>query len=131
MKHKEYKDYTKLNVSDYIYCPMKFAVDNAEKNLESFGKQIKKINPDVLLVAIGQLKLGILSRLKEFSDALILDIGHPMDGLAGLVDHQRPYASGWLNFKIKDFEYPKNTGTYNSGLDLCAWDPIKINKILS
>lgn len=54
-----------------------------------------------------------------------------MDGLAGLVDHQRPYASGWLNFKIKDFEYPKNTGTYNSGLDLCAWDPIKINKILS
>lgn len=41
MKHKEYKDYTKLNVSDYIYCPMKFAVDNAEKNLESFGKQIK------------------------------------------------------------------------------------------
>ena len=109
---------------------MKFAVDDAKKNLENFVKQIKKINPDVLLVGIGQLKLGILSRLKEFSNALILDVGHPIDGLAGLVDHERPYAAGWLNFKTKYFRHAEGMGTYSPKLDLCMWSPLKINKTL-
>lgn len=108
LERPEYQDFLGIdNFSDYIEVPDKFACDDLD-TLEAYVKaQLEKSEADVFLFGIGHVKLALTSRLKDFKEALYIDIGTGIDALAGIQEYERPYFSHWQNYKLKNFDYSR------------------------
>ena len=110
MKHKKYQEYLGLeNFNDYIKIPQKFACDNLEGTISMVKEQLEKADPNtrVYLYGVGHVKSGLMHHLPKIKKAIYLDVGAGIDGIAGLLDPDRPYAKAWINHRLKDYDYSK------------------------
>lgn len=108
MKFKKYRDYLGIDYfADYISVPEKHSCDNTEELIKNIGKELVKSKAKVILFGIGICKMAIAYKFKEYHNAIYLDIGGTMSGLAGFLSKHRPYAADWINFRIKDYNYSK------------------------
>ena len=106
MKYDEYKEYLGLNnFNDYIHFPQKYACDDIDLVEEFVGNQLKESQSDIFLLGIGHAKSGILHKLKNYKDAVYMDVGAGIDNIAGCINIRRPYAGDWTNYRIKDYDY--------------------------
>jgi hypothetical protein len=125
MKHKKYQEYLGLEkFNDYIKIPQKFACDNLNNTINMVKEQLEKADPDtrVYLYGVGHVKSGLMHHLPNIKKAIYLDVGAGIDGIAGLLDPDRPYAKGWINHRLKDYDYSK--------LDLLNYNKYKDINIL-
>jgi hypothetical protein len=108
MKYPEYQQYLGIDkINDYINVPQKFACDNIENTLNMVKTQLENSNPEtfVYLYGVGHVKSGLIHHLPKIKNAIYLDIGAGIDALAGLIDPDRPYASSWINYQMKNYTY--------------------------
>ena len=108
MKHEKYQEYLGLKqFNDYIKIPQKFACDNLDNTLNMVKEQLEKANPNtrIYLYGVGHVKSGLIHHLPKFKKAIYLDVGAGIDGIAGLLDPERPYAMGWVNHRLKNYDY--------------------------
>lgn len=108
MKYPEYQNYLGIDqINDYINVPQKFACDNIENTINMVKTQLENSNPEtfVYLYGVGHVKSGLIHHLPKIKNAIYLDIGAGIDGLAGLLDPERPYAGKWINYQMKDYDY--------------------------
>jgi hypothetical protein len=104
----EYRDSLGFDgFTSYISVPQKFSCDDLELQLESLRDQLIDSSADIFLVGIGHLKSGVLGELKNYRDAIYVDVGSGIDALAGIIDTERPYFGGWTNFQIKQYDYSR------------------------
>jgi len=124
MSHDEYQDYLCLEkFNDYISVPQKFAVDKFSKVKNNLEEKIRNSDSTIFLLGVGHVKSGLLSELKNFKDAVFLDIGSGIDAIAGVVDKERPYFGNWINYQLKDdFDY--------STIDYLSHSEIDFDKLL-
>ena len=103
MQSEEYKDYLGLEkFNDFIKVPQNFACDNLHQVRKSVDKQLKNTTSKIFLVGIGHVKSGLLNELKNFNNAVYLDVGVGIDALAGIVNINRPYFGNWKNFQLQN-----------------------------
>lgn len=123
MKYKEYQEYICNDYFlDYISVPERFSCDNTDNIIEYIGKQIKESKAEVFLYGIGISKMAIAYKFKNYKNALFIDIGCGMSGLAGTVETDRPYFGSWINYRIKDYNYSKVDPTnFNINRDNVKW----------
>jgi hypothetical protein len=106
MNHKEYQDYLGLeSFSDYIHFPQKYAADDIKLVEEFVGNQLKESSADIFLLGIGHAKSGLLHNLKKYKSAVYLDVGAGIDMIAGCINSRRPFAGGWKNYRIDNYDY--------------------------
>lgn len=108
IKYKDYQEYICNDYFlDYISVPERFACDNTDILIEQIGTKIKNSNAEVFLFGIGISKMAMAHRFKNYKDAIFIDIGCGMSGLAGSVETDRPYFGSWNNYRIKTYDYSK------------------------
>ena len=108
MEFQEYRDYLGIEgFKGYITVPQKFTSDDPEKTFQGVAAQLEKVEADLYLFAIGQVKMAISWRFKSVRPAVFLDIGGAMDAIAGHINPERPYAWGWVNHRLKGFDYSR------------------------
>lgn len=108
MKYEEYQKYVCNDYFiDYISVPERFSCDNTDILIEDIGKQIKESTAEVFLFGIGISKMAMAYKFKNYKNAIFIDIGCGMSGLAGTVETDRPYFGSWTNYRIKDYDYSK------------------------
>lgn len=106
MEHKQYQNYLGLeSFTDYLKIPQKFACDDIDATENQIAEQLKNSTASIFLVGIGHVKSALLHRLKKYKKAVFLDVGSSIDGLAGIIDHGRPYFGDWTNYRVKNFDY--------------------------
>jgi hypothetical protein len=108
MKYPEYQEYLGIEkFNDYISIPQKFACDDLRSTVEMVREQLEKADPEttVFLYGVGHVKSGLIHQLKAIKPAVYLDVGGGMDGLAGVLDPDRPYAKAWINHRMRDYDY--------------------------
>lgn len=108
MKYKEYQEYLGLEkFNDYIEIPQKFACDNLQNTIQIVKNQLEKSDPSttIYLFGVGHVKSGLIHHLPSIKNAIYLDIGAGIDGIAGIIDHERPFALDWINYKLKNYNY--------------------------
>ena len=107
MTYSEYQDYLGLDkFEDYIYFPQKFAADNLDKLEEMIRPQLEKSKSKLFLLGIGHAKSGILHKFSQWKpNSVFLDVGAGIDMIAGSINSKRPFAGGWINYRIKDYDY--------------------------
>ena len=122
MKRKEYQEYLGLEkFNDYICVPQKFACDDLEGTVQMVKEQLENADPEtfIYLYGVGHVKSGLIHRLKEFKNAIYLDVGGGIDGLAGCIDPDRPYAKAWVNHRLTNYFYGNiDYLNYNQGNDV-------------
>lgn len=102
MKFQQYQDYLGIeSFNGYITIPQKFTSDNWQYTFEDIKDQLVNVEADLFLCGMGQVKMAILSRLKEIKPAVYLDVGGTIDALAGHINPYRPYAWDWVNYRLK------------------------------
>jgi len=125
MKHKKYQEYLGLEkFNDYIKIPQKFACDNLQDTINMVKEQLEKADPDtrLYLYGVGHVKSGLMHHLPNIKKAIYLDVGAGIDGIAGLLDPDRPYAKAWINHRLKNYYY--------SQLDLLNYNKYKDKNIV-
>ena len=106
MKYEEYRNYVNNDFFiDYIDVPERFSCDNTELLSKEIGKKINKSKAEVFLYGIGISKMAIAHTFKHYKNAIFIDIGCGMSGLAGTVETDRPYFGGWINYRMKNYDY--------------------------
>jgi hypothetical protein len=106
LKHQAYKDYLQLdNFTDYIYIPQKFACDDINKTEQMVGEQLKNSKADIFLFGVGHVKSALVHRFKKYKSAVYVDVGAGIDCYAGMIDPERPYAYGWINYRLNSYDY--------------------------
>ena len=59
-----------------------------------------------------------LEKFKDYKNAIFIDIGCGMSGLAGTVETDRPYFGSRINYRIKDYDYSNVDPTnFNINID--------------
>ena len=115
LKHKKYQEYLGLKeFTDYIKLPQKFACDDVENLEKSLEQQLKESNnkTKIYLCGMGHVKSYIFCKLKEYKQAVFIDVGSGIDALAGIIDHKRPYMKQWINHHLNDKEFNYNKIDY-------------------
>ena len=103
MEAPQYQEYLGLEkFEDYIYIPQKFACDDINATEKIIGDQLIKSTSKIFLMGIGHVKSGLIHRLKNYTDAVFLDVGSSIDALAGIIDINRPYFGEWINYQIDE-----------------------------
>jgi hypothetical protein len=108
MNHEEYQDYLGLDkFNDYIKIPQRFACDDLVGTINIVKEQLENASDKtfVYLFGVGHVKSGLIHHLPKIKNAIYLDIGAGIDGLAGLIDPERPYAANWINYRLKNYNY--------------------------
>ena len=49
--------------------------------------------------------MAMAYQFKNYKDAIFIDIGCGMSGLAGTVETDRPYFGSWINYRIQNYDY--------------------------
>jgi hypothetical protein len=108
MKYDEYQKYICNDYFvDYISVPERFSCDNTDILINELGEKIKNSNAEVFLYGIGISKMAMAHKFKNYKNAIFIDIGCGMSGLAGTVETDRPYFGNWTNYRIKNYNYSK------------------------
>jgi len=108
MKHQEYKDYLGIDeFLDYISVPERFACDHVDKLEEEIGEKLNKSKSRIFLFGIGISKLAVAHTFKKYHNAIYIDIGTAFTALAGTTTKNRPYSAGWINYKLRNYDYSK------------------------
>jgi len=108
LKYKEYRDFLGIEkFNDYIHIPQRFAVDDVHSLEKVVGEQLANSNSTIFLVGIGHVKSFLLHRLKNYKQAVYVDVGSGIDAIAGIINIERPYLGNWTNFRIKNYDYSK------------------------
>tara|TARA_B100001093_G_C26767493_1_gene988565 strand:- start:168 stop:1028 length:861 start_codon:yes stop_codon:yes gene_type:complete len=106
MMYEEYKKYICNDYFiDYISVPERFSCDNTDILINELGQKIKNSKAEIFLYGIGISKMAMVYKFKNFKNAIFIDIGCGMSGLAGTVETDRPYFGNWINYRIKDYDY--------------------------
>jgi hypothetical protein len=108
MNYEEYREYLGISkFNDYIKIPQKFACDNLNETIRMVKEQLEKSNDEtfIFLFGVGHVKSGLIHHLPKFKNAIYLDVGAGIDGLAGLIDPDRPYSGDWVNYRMKNYSY--------------------------
>lgn len=124
MSYKEYQEYLGLEYfNDYIKIPQKFACDNLKGTINMVKQQLENSNPEtfIYLYGVGHVKSGLIHHLPKIKNAIYLDIGAGIDGIAGILDPDRPYACDWTNYRMKNYNY--------GNIDLLHYDQNKDTNI--
>lgn len=119
MNYTEYQKYIHNDYFlDYISVPERFACDETDSLIEHIGKQIINSKAEVFLFGIGIAKMAIAYKFKKYKNAIFIDIGCGMSGLAGTVETHRPYFGSWVNYRIKNYDYSRVDPTnFNDNID--------------
>ena len=91
--------------NDYIYIPQRYACDILESVKKNVKEQLANSSSDIFLVGIGHVKNGLLHKLKEYKNAIYLDVGCGIDTIAGVIEIDRPFMGNWIKYRLKDFNY--------------------------
>jgi hypothetical protein len=108
MKRTEYQEYLGVDkFNDYIKIPQKYACDNLDNTINMVKIQLEQAdnNTQIYLYGVGHVKSGLIHHLPKIKKAIYVDIGAGIDALAGIIDPERPYASGWVNYRLKNYDY--------------------------
>ena len=106
MQSPAYRNYLGLDkFEDYISIPQKGACDDLAITEKIAAEQLKNAKAKIFLLGIGHVKSGLLHRLKNYHNAVYLDVGSAVDALAGVVNVTRPYMGDWTNFVIRNYDY--------------------------
>ena len=108
MEYKEYRDYLGIDCfTNYIEIPEKFSCDNPPELLQQIKKQLRKSNPStkIFLFGMGISKLAAAYKFKNYFPAIYIDAGGSFSALAGFISKRRPYAAGWTNYRIQNYDY--------------------------
>lgn len=106
LKYKEYQDYLGIEgFTDYIHFPQKFAADDPILVEEFVGEQLKNSSSSLFLLGIGHCKSAILCNFPKYKNSVYLDVGAGIDMIAGCINPTRPYAGGWNNYRLSDYDY--------------------------
>lgn len=108
MNYQEYREYLGINnFNDYIKIPQKFACDDLNETIRIVKEQLEKSNNEtfIFLFGVGHVKSGLIHHLPKIKNAIYLDVGAGIDGLAGLIDPDRPYSGDWINYRMKNYNY--------------------------
>ena len=99
----QYQEYLGLEqFEDYVSLPQKFACDDIDETERMVGEQLKNTTSKIFLMGMGHVKSGLIHRLKNYTDAVFLDVGSSIDALAGIIDVNRPYFGDWTNYQIDE-----------------------------
>ena len=116
MEAPQYQEYLGLEkFEDYISLPQRFACDDIDATEKMVGEQLKKSTSKIFLMGMGHVKSGLIHRLKNYTDAVFLDVGASIDAIAGVIDIDRPYMADWTNYQIDEIQL-------YDGVDLLAYD---------
>lgn len=99
-QYQEYLDIDKFE--DYISLPQRFACDDIDATEKMVGEQLINSTSKIFLMGMGHVKSGLIHRLKNYTDAVFLDVGSSIDALAGIIDVNRPYFGEWTNYQIDE-----------------------------
>ena len=114
MEAPQYQEYLGLEkFEDYISLPQKFACDDLENTEKMVGEQLKNSTSKIFLMGMGHVKSGLIYKLKNYTDAIFLDVGASIDALSGIIDINRPYAGDWINYQLDDFDLYDNVDYLN------------------
>ena len=106
MKHEVYRSYLGVeSFCSYVGVKAIGAADNEYEILKSIEKECQIYQPKIILIGIGSAKLNVLPKIKEFSNAVVVDVGAGIDAIAGTISQDRPYFAEWINFRSKDIKY--------------------------
>lgn len=106
-EHQEYRDYLgRSSFEHYISIPEKGSSNDVDKLFDLISGQLNN-EIDIYLVGIGISKMAVLSRFKERSNAVFIDVGCGVSAYAGLTSNERPYFADWVNFRLKNIDYSK------------------------
>jgi hypothetical protein len=125
MNYSQYREYLELDYfNDYIEIQQMFACDNLENTIEIVKEQLERANNEtfIFLYGVGHVKSGLIHHLPKIKNAIYLDIGAGIDAIAGIIDPERPYAYGWHNYRMKEYDYSK--------IDLLNYNIRSDNKIV-
>jgi len=103
MKTNTYQDYLGLEkFEDYISIPQRFACDNLAETEQQVAEQLRQSTSKIFLVGIGHVKSGLLHRMKNYTNAVFLDVGQGLDAIAGLIDTEKPFFGNWINHRADE-----------------------------
>ena len=108
MKYHEYREYLGLEkFNDYINIPERFACDDLNGTISMIKEQLERADPEtrIYLFGVGHVKSGLIHELPKIKNAVYLDIGAGIDAIAGLIEPERPYAYGWNNYRMRNYNY--------------------------
>ncbi|MEN9649276.1 MAG: hypothetical protein RL094_243 [Candidatus Parcubacteria bacterium] len=106
MQRKEYQDYLGTDsFTDYIGVPEKGAADNILPLVEKVGAQIANSKAKIFLVGAGSSKIALLPLLRQYSNAVFIDVGAGIDAIAGIVCQDRPFFAEWTDYRLKSYNY--------------------------
>jgi SAM-dependent methyltransferase len=106
VKHKSYREYLGISeFSGYVGVKKVGAADNELAILDDLRNECRLKNPKIILLGIGSAKLFVIPKIKEITNAIVIDVGAGIDALAGVVSQDRPYFAGWKNYKSKNIDY--------------------------
>lgn len=127
LTYPEYQRYLGTKeFTDYIAIPQKGAADNPEELIAVIGRQIRESKAKVFLVGMGHAKTAVLHRLREYTDAVIIDVGTGIDAIAGCIAQERPEFADWINYRIKDYDY---TAIDQMDYEMDFWEKSKYKTI--
>lgn len=103
MEAPQYQEYLGLErFEDYISLPQKFACDDIDATEKIVGEQLINSSSKIFLMGMGHVKSGLIHRLKNYTDAVFLDVGSCIDAISGIIDINRPYFGDWINYQIDE-----------------------------
>lgn len=128
LKHREYRDYIGVDsFTDYISIPQKGAADYPDKLAAEIGAKLEKSKAKIFLVGMAHAKTAALWQLKNYSDAIFIDVGTGIDAIAGCVNQERPQFADWVNYRIKEYDY---SGIDQLDYTMNFWDKSKYKTVL-
>ena len=115
MEAEQYQEYLGIRkFEDYISLPQQFACDDIAATEKMVGEQLSNSTSKIFLMGMGHVKSALIHRLKNYTDAVFLDVGSAIDAIAGIIDVERPFFGDWTNYQIDE------SGLYD-GVDYLAY----------
>lgn len=106
MKREAFRSYLGAeSFCSYVGVKAIGAADNEDLILKSIEDECIINNPKIILIGIGSAKLNVLPKIKQFSNAVVIDVGAGIDAISGTISQDRPYFAEWINFRSKDIDY--------------------------
>jgi len=106
MSYPSYQQYLGIDrFEDYVTIPQKFAADDVDRTEKMLSEQIASARSRLFLFGVGHVKNALAHRLRKHRNAVYVDVGGGIDMLAGIIDYERPYAAGWINHRIRGYDY--------------------------
>ena len=74
--------------------------DDIDETEKLVGQQLINSSSKIFLMGMGHVKSGLIHRLKNYTDAVFLDVGSSIDAIARIIDINRAYFGDCTNYQI-------------------------------